>query len=134
VLSQIEFIYHAWDERLSKNDAAGLVALYAADASLESPLVPHLMGTGSGILRGHDELRPFFQKLAARKPELRRHYRAGYFTDGRILMWEYPRATPDGEQMDFVEVMEISDGLIKRQRVYWGWFGVNVLQADAYHR
>ena len=28
-------------------------------------------------------------------------------------MWEYPRATPDGEQMDFVEVMEIDDdGLI----------------------
>lgn len=131
---QIDFIYRAWDERLCKNDAEGLLQLYAVDASLESPLVPHLMRTASGILRGHGELRPFFQKLAERKPELRRYYRAGYFTDGRILMWEYPREAPDGEQMDFAEVMEISDGLIQRHRVYWGWFGVKVLQANAYHR
>jgi hypothetical protein len=33
------------------------------------------------------------------------------------------------------EVMEIGDdGLIHRQRVYWGWFGVGVLQTDAYRR
>jgi predicted SnoaL-like aldol condensation-catalyzing enzyme len=133
-MRQIDFIYHAWDERLSNNDAQGLLELYAVVATLESPLVPHLMQTGSGILHGHDELRAFFQKLAERKPEVRRYYRAGYFTDGRILMWEYPRETPDGEQMDFVEVMEINGGLIQRHRVYWGWFGVNVLQANAYHR
>jgi hypothetical protein len=31
--------------------------------------------------------------------------------------------------------MEIGDdGLIRSQRVYWGWFAVGVLQADAYRR
>ena len=43
-------------------------------------------------------------------------------------MWEYPRATPTGEQIDLVEVMELRDGLIQRHRVYWGWFGVKALQ------
>ena len=49
-------------------------------------------------------------------------------------MWEYPRETPDGEQMDFTEVMEIENGLIQKHRVYWGWFGFNVLKNDRYHR
>ncbi|MFL6247715.1 MAG: nuclear transport factor 2 family protein, partial [Thermoanaerobaculia bacterium] len=65
---------------------------------------------------------------------VRRHFRTGFLSDGRLLVWEYPREAPDGEQMDFVEVMEIADGLIQRQRVYWGWFGVNVLLTDRYHR
>jgi hypothetical protein len=51
------------------------------------------------------------------------------------LIWEYPRNAPGGEQMDFVESMELNDdGLIQRHRVYWGWFGVQILQRDAYHR
>jgi hypothetical protein len=49
-------------------------------------------------------------------------------------MWEYPRATPDGDQMDFAEVMDIRDGLIQHHRVYWGWFGVGVLDRDEYRR
>jgi hypothetical protein len=31
--------------------------------------------------------------------------------------------------MDLVEVMEIENGLIKRHRVYWGWYALNVLRA-----
>jgi len=42
-------------------------------------------------------------------------------------MWEYPRATPDEDQMGLVEVMEIRNGLIQRHRVYWGWHALNVL-------
>lgn len=49
-------------------------------------------------------------------------------------MWEYPRLTPDGEQMDFVEVMKLKDGLIMHHRVYWGWVGFNVMSNDEYHR
>jgi hypothetical protein len=36
--------------------------------------------------------------------------------------------------MDFVEVMEIENGLIEHHRVYWGWRGVSVILDDAYHR
>jgi hypothetical protein len=51
-----------------------------------------------------------------------------------MLIWEYPRAAPDGEQMDFVEVMEISGRLIRAHRVSWGWRGLKVLEEDRYRR
>jgi hypothetical protein len=47
-------------------------------------------------------------------------------------MWEYPRATPDGDQMDFTEVMELENGLIRRHRVYWDWFGVRTLTTGSH--
>ena len=128
----IERIYHAWDEALSKNDAAALTKLYAQNAELESPLIPHIMGGEKGIIRGQEELRKFFDILATRKPKVRQFYRDGYFTDGRKVMWEYPEQTPKGQQMDFVEVMEIENGLIQKHRVYWGWVGFNVLKNDQY--
>ena len=130
----VERIYFAWEDALSRNDAAALLALYAEDAVLESPLVPHLCGTKSGVLRGHAERR-LFEMLAARKPPVRTYHRSGYLTDGKRLIWEYPRDAGAGEQMDFVEVMELDDdGLIRRHCVYWGWFGVGVLQRDEYPR
>ena len=129
---EIERIYHEWDEALSRNDMEALLSLYAPDATLESPLVPHLMGTEKGICRGHEELKRFFEVLATRKPKIRKFYRTGYFTNGRKVMWDYPHQTPSGEQMDFVEVMEIENGLIQKHRVYWGWFGFNVLKNDQY--
>ncbi len=130
----VERIYRDWDAALARSDAATLLSLYTPDAVLESPLVPHLMGWDTGICRGREQLKAFFEALANRKPAIRRHYRTSYFTDGKKLMWEYPRATPNGEQMDFVEVMELNDeGLIQNHRVYWGWFGFEVLKKDAYH-
>ena len=131
----VERVYFAWDEALSRNDAKALLARYAPDALFESPLVPHLLGGERGVLHGREELKPLFDKLADRKPPVRRYHRTGYLTDGKRLIWEYPRKAPDGDQMDFVEAMEIDDsGLIKRHCVYWGWFGVGVLQRNEYHR
>jgi ketosteroid isomerase-like protein len=130
-----ERIYHDWDKALSSDDVDALLALYAPDAVLESPAVPLTLGTERGVVRGHKELRPLLEQVAARKPPLRTYYRTGYVTDGkRTMMFEYPRHAPDGEQMDFAEVMEIADGLIQRHCVYWGWRGVKVILDDAYHK
>ena len=90
------------------------------------------MGKTEGICRGHAELRQLLDILAKRKPKLRQYHRGGYFTDGHTLIFEYPRNAPNGEQMDFVEVMHIEDGLIQYHKVYWGWRGVQVLQRDEY--
>jgi hypothetical protein len=130
---EIEAVTRAWEEALAAHDAEALVACYAPDAVLESPVVAHLGGT-PGVRRGHDELRPFLDEVVARTPDVRRYHRGAFFTDGRRAMWEYPRETPDGEQKDFVEVMEIDDGLIRRHRVYWGWKGVDIIVRDRYHR
>jgi len=58
--------------------------------------------------------------LEGHRVGIAKRLKQGFFTDGRVLTWEYPRLAPDGEQMDLVEVMYIEDGLIKRHRVYLG--------------
>jgi ketosteroid isomerase-like protein len=127
-------IYEEWDDALSRKDVDAAIRLYAPDVTLESPLVRHLLGTDTGVVEGRDNLRAFVAKAFERTPAVRTHCRRGFFTDGRVLMWEYPRRTPDGEQMDFVETMELEDGLIRHHRVYWGWVGGRILEQDAYWR
>ena len=133
--SPVERIYYEWDKALSHNDANARLELYAPDGVIESPLISHLLGKEEGVCRGREEMRPFFEALAVRKPPVRQDFRTGYLTDGKQLIWEYPRAGPKGDQMDFVEAMELNDkGLIHRNCVYWGWFGFGVLQRNEYHR
>jgi len=122
----IERVYRRWDEALGNKDLEASLSLYADDATIESPLVRHLLGTSEGIVRGKDALRAFITKVFQTNPPRRKRFKQGVFTDGRVLTWEYPRATPDGDQMDLVEVMEIEDGLIRRHRVYWGWYALKV--------
>jgi SnoaL-like domain len=124
----IERIYRLWDEALGKRDLEASLALYAEDASIESPLVQHRLQTKEGIVRGREALRKFITLVFQTNPPQRKRFKQGFFTDGRVLTWEYPRAAPDGEQMDLVEIMEIEGGLIKRHRVYWGWYALNVLR------
>jgi ketosteroid isomerase-like protein len=126
--ADIERIYKSWDEALGRKDLEAALALYADDASIESPLVQHLMKTTEGIVQGKDQLRKFVTLVFSTQPPQRKRFRRGFFTDGRVVTWEYPRATPDGSQMDLVEVMEIENGLIRRHRVYWGWYALDVLK------
>jgi ketosteroid isomerase-like protein len=126
---QIEHIFSAWDDALGAKDVDAAMALYQPDATLESPLVCHLLDTEEGIVRGREDLRRFVSKVFARQPAKRRRYRAGFLTDGSRVTWEYPRQSPDGDQMDIVEVMEIRDGLIAHHRVYWGWVSVGMLMS-----
>ncbi len=52
-------------------------------------------------------MRPLLEQVAARKPPLRTYFRTGFLTDGeRTIISEYPRVTPEGELMDFVEVIQ----------------------------
>jgi hypothetical protein len=133
-IRSVERIYELWDAALGAKDVEAAAAIYAEDTRLESPLVRHLLGSERGIIEGRDRLRDFLHIVFERTPTSRRRHRTGFFTDGRKLIWEYPRETPDGDQMDFVESMEIENGLIQRHSVYCGWFGVKLLEGDRYHR
>ncbi|MFY9762022.1 MAG: nuclear transport factor 2 family protein [Xanthobacteraceae bacterium] len=134
-LADCDRIHREWHERAKSRDTDGLLALYAPGATLESPLVQAIFdGCASGTLRGHDEIQPFFAEGARRRSNaLVRWHRTGkWLTDGeRMLVWEYPRATPDGDQVDILEVMEIADGLIQHHRIDWGWFGTGLLARSA---
>jgi SnoaL-like domain len=115
-----------WEQR-TLIDAA--MELYAEDAVLESPLVCHLRGTSDGLVRGRANLRAFVEQVFAHQPAKRRRFRQGFLTDGSRVSWEYPRETPEGDQMDIVESMDIHNGLIARHRVYWGWVSVGMCSA-----
>ena len=62
------------------------MALYAPNATLESPLIRHLLGVESGVLEGRDAIRQFVEKVYQRTPAIRRRYRKGSLTDGRTAM------------------------------------------------
>jgi hypothetical protein len=126
-------IYDIWHERAKGRDVRGLLELYAPDAVLESPLVPRILPGADPVLRGREQIGRFLRTGTERRPnELVRWHRTGeVHWNGRTLMWEYPRATPDGDQVDIVEVMELDSMLIARHRIYWGWFGTELLIANA---
>jgi len=124
------FIYHEWDARTRAHDIDGLLELYTPDAILETPLIPRILDQQRGVLTGREQIRPFFQRGTDNRPnELVRWYRTGrdHF-DGQTLMWEYPRAHPDGgDQVDLAEVMDLRGPQIAHHRIYWGWFGTPLL-------
>jgi steroid Delta-isomerase len=128
----IQRIYERWHETVRSRDLDGLVALYADDAILETPLiVATLREASSGILKGKQKIRAFFEiGFGKLQNELSRWYRTGtFFSNGRQLVWEYPRETPQDDQIDLVEFMDITNGLIVHHRVYWGWVGFKLLVA-----
>jgi ketosteroid isomerase-like protein len=124
----IEHIFHAWDEALGARDLDASMALYQPDATLESPLVRHLLGTEEGTVRGRENLRAFVARVFANEPPQRQRFRMGFLSDGTRVTWEYPRQADIAEQMDIVEVMKIRDGLIQHHRVYWGWYSVKLYE------
>ena len=135
--AQILHVYERWHQTVVGRDLDGLMALYAEDAILETPLIlATLTDRTEGILRGRSMIRSFFE-AGFRKlgNDLGRWYRTGtFFSNGRQLTWEYPRATPQGDQVDLVEVMDIDNGLIAHHRVYWGWVGYKTLLTAAVAR
>ena len=128
--AEILHIYERWHATVVGGDLDGLMALYADDAILETPLILATLGNKTeGILKGKSAIRPFFEAgFRKLRNDLDRWYRTRtFFSNGRQLIWEYPRATPQGNQVDLVEVMDIASGLIAHHRVYWGWVGFKAL-------
>lgn len=125
---QAAYVFREWHKRISERNAPALGLLYTDDATLESPLVPVLLDQTSGIVEGRIALDEFLAETTRRRPEekvLPSLHRAGtYAFDGHRLIWEYPRQTPDGDQLDLVEVMELDGARIAKHRIYWGWKGI----------
>ena len=132
-MTDAEYIYTRWHEAARSRDVPALLALYAPDAELESPLAPVILNRPDGVLRGHAQIREFLEEGTRRRPnELFRWHRDGRFLRAfYLLVWEYPRATPEGDQVDILEFMQLQGRLIHRHRIYWGWFGTQLLMASA---
>ena len=115
-MNDMERIHHQWHEYAKGRDTAALIGLYAEDAVFESPLVPVIMETDSGVLRGRPQILAFLEEGTRRRPnELVRWHRTGqYLVAGDTFVWEYPRQTPEGDQVDILELMQIRDGSMFR--------------------
>jgi hypothetical protein len=127
-------IHRQWHEFTKARNADALIGLYADDALLETPLVTAILDDkDDGVLRGRDEIMHFFVEGLRRRPDelLRWHRSELFFTDGKTLTWEYPRETPQGQQIDLIEMMDVREGKIKHHRIYWGWFGFQLLLRNA---
>ena len=124
-MDDIKRIYEQWHQFARERDVEKLISLYADDATFESPLVPAILDRLDGVLYGKKDIQFFLQEGTKRRPnELVKWFRTGeYLTNGKLLMWEYPRQTDNGEQIDILELMEIEQGLIRHHRIYWGWKG-----------
>ena len=130
--ARVPRIYDQWHETIQSKDLDGIMALYADHAIFESPAVlAVLRDRDEGILRGKAEITKLFAtNFRVLSGAFSKLYRTGLFlANGELLMWEYPRKTPTGEQVDLVESMDIENGLIVYHRVYWGWKGFKTLQA-----
>jgi ketosteroid isomerase-like protein len=127
----IKRIFDDWHLATVSGDLDVLAGLYATDAVFESPTSILTLGQSKGIMKGRAEIRAFFETVYSKiSSSTNQWYRTGtYFSDGHQLVWEYPRETPDGDQADILEVMEIKDGFITHHRVYWGWNGLRALLA-----
>lgn len=131
--AEILHIYEQWHACVAQRDIDALMALYVNDAILETPLILATLADGDrGILFGKAAIGAFFEAgLRGSDNGLGRWYRTGtFFSNGRQLIWEYPRDTPQGDQVDLVEVMDVEGGLIRHHRVYWGWLGFKTLAAS----
>ncbi len=78
-LADGERVHREWHERAKARDSEGLLALYAADAVLESPLVVAILDDkADGVLRGRAKLQRFFEEGGRRRPnDLVRWHRTG---------------------------------------------------------
>ena len=126
-------IFEQWHEYAKTRQVDKLITLYADDATFESPLVPVIMDCERGVLKGKKDILRFLEEGTRRRPnELVKWHRTGqFFSQGNTLIWEYPRTTPDGDQVDILELMEISGEKIAAHRIYWGWFGTGMLVKSA---
>ena len=127
-----KFIFQEWHRATVNRDVEALIALYADNAVMETPMGVLLAGTG--LLNGHAEVARFLRANFAQRQQVissmntvRFHRTGAYQFDGRTLTWEYLRDTPHGDSFDVSEVLELRGRKIEIHRIYFGWFAFKSL-------
>lgn len=105
-----------WAEAWNSHDLDRILAHYAADAVLISPIAAALLGRADGRVEGKGALRAYFGKGLAAYPDLR-------FTPRAVTRGVAGLAVVYGNQAGQIvaEVMEFdADGLVARVVVHYG--------------
>src|SRR5262245_62536278 len=98
-------IHREWHRAASGRDIPALIALYAEDAILESPLVPAILSDKpDGMLRGKREIRESLEAGALSRPiDLIRWHRSDtYFSAGNTPVSEDTPQPPEGDRVEIM--------------------------------
>jgi ketosteroid isomerase-like protein len=61
----------SWVEAFNRHDLDAILAHYAEDVELRSPVVIRLLGDATGVVTGRPALRSYFAQALAARPDLR---------------------------------------------------------------
>jgi len=124
-----ERFMRAFDAAWSQSDLEGAVALFAEDATLETPLIQRLLHREEGVLHGRHAIREMVRALMSggkgwggHEPPLIR---------GNTIAIEFRR--PSSEDHYSVDIIELRDGKIQSLRAYLGWRSLTVPPGDVAH-
>jgi ketosteroid isomerase-like protein len=121
----VEQVVRDFDAAWAKNDVEAVVALFAPDATLESPLVPVILKRAEGVLRGGDEIREMVSALIRRGTPWGKHEPP--LVRGDKVAIEFRTTAPDAAQFYSVDMLEIREGKIQSLRAYSGWRALRAL-------
>lgn len=122
----VEQLLQAFDAAWAKRDLESIVALFAEDATLESPLAPRLLKSADGLLRGRDAIRHMVRALLEQGTPWGKH--EAPIIQGNKAAIEFRGAAADGEQFYSVDIIEVKGGKIQSLRAYAGWRPLAVLK------
>lgn len=103
-----------WVAAWNSHDLARILAHYAPDFEMASPLIAKLAGEPSGVLRGHAAVGAYWRAALARTPEL--HFTLlSVFVSAHSVALHY-----EGVRGPVIEVFEFNaDGLVQRAAAHY---------------
>ena len=126
-VSPVERVIRELEAASARNDVEALVALFAPDATIESPIVSRVFDRKDGVARGHDEIRALARAFEKRGRPWGGH--APPIVSGSVAAIEY-RDASDRDAFS-VDIIEVRDGRIQSLRAYMGWRAIAALGQPA---
>ena len=108
-----------WINAFNEHDLEKLLSLYSEDAVHFSPKLKIRQPETNGWIKGKPALRAWWADAFSRLPSLHYELQNLIINDEQILM-EYQRKVAAEQDMMVAEILEISNALIVRSRVYHG--------------
>jgi ketosteroid isomerase-like protein len=124
----VEQVIGAFDAAWAHHDLEGVVALFAQDATLESPLVPRLLNRKEGVLHGRDEIREIVRALMQRGTPWGKHEPP--IIRGHTVALEFRGPPAEGEPFFSVDIIDVEDGKIQSLRAYSGWHALKAVTGE----
>lgn len=113
-------IVRGMDEAWAKGDIEALVAFFAENATIESPLVCRIFQRTEGICRGREEIRRLLSALVDQGRPWGTHEPP--IVGGKSVVVEYrPKAPSSDAEHVSVDVLELRAGKVQSLRAYLGW-------------